>query len=101
MGIWGWRQSEGWLRFALVLIIPLIAAIVWGTFAVPNGPSRSEAAPIAGLGILRLAIEIAVFIFAAWALYDVGFTRLNCALGIIVAIYYLTSYDHILWLIRQ
>ncbi len=101
MGIWGWHQSEGWLRFVLALIIPLIAAVGWGTFAVPNDPSRSGAAPIAVPGILRLAIEIAVFIFAAWALYDVGFTRLSWLLGVIVAIHYLASYDRILWLIRQ
>jgi len=74
---------------------------VWGVFAVPNDPSRSGAAPIAVPGMLRLAIEAIIFIFAVWALYDVGFTRLSWALGIIVAIRYLTSYDRILWLIRQ
>ncbi len=77
MRAWNWLQSEGRLRFALVLIIPIIATIVWDTFAVPNGPGRSGAAPIAAPGIIRLAIEIVVFIFAAWALYDVGFTRLR------------------------
>ena len=101
MGVWGWYQGEGWLRFLLALGIPLIAAVVWGTFAVPNDPSRSGAAPIAVPGILRLAIEAAIFIFAVWALYDVGFTTLSWTLGIIVAIHYLTSYDRILCLIRQ
>jgi hypothetical protein len=31
MGVWGWRQSEGWLRFVLALGIPIIVAVVWGT----------------------------------------------------------------------
>jgi len=101
MGVWGWRQSEGWFRFVLALGIPLIAAIVWGTFAVPDDPSRSGAAPVPVPGLLRLAIEAAIFIFAVWALYDVGFIRLSWLLGIIVAIHYLASYDRILWLIRQ
>ena len=101
MGIWGWHQSESWLRFLLALVIPLIAAVVWGTFAVPNDPSRSGAAPIAVPGILRLVIEAAIFIVAVWALYDVGFTRISWGLGIIVAIHYLVSYDRLLWLIRQ
>jgi hypothetical protein len=74
---------------------------VWGVFAVPNDPSRSGAAPIAVPGMLRLAIEAIIFIFAVWALYDTGFTKLSWVLGIIVAIHYLTSYDRILWLIRQ
>ena len=101
MGVWGWRQSEGWLRFLLALGIPIIAAVVWGVFAVPNDPSRSGAAPIAVPGILRLVIELAIFVFAAWALYDLGYTGLSWTLGIIVAVHYLTSYDRIRWLIAQ
>ena len=101
MGVWGWRQSEGWFRFVLALGIPIIVAVVWGTFAVPNDPSRSGAAPIAVPGILRLAIELVVFALAIWALYDLGYTRLSWILGIIVAIHYITSYDRVLWLIAQ
>lgn len=101
MGVWGWRQSEGWVRFVLALGIPIIVAVVWGTFAVPNDPSRSGAAPIAVPGILRLAIELVVFALAIWALYDLGYTRLSWILGIIVAIHYITSYDRVLWLIAQ
>jgi hypothetical protein len=101
LGLWGWRQSEGWLRFLLALSIPIIAAIVWGTFAVPNDPSRSGAAPIAVPGILRLAIELAYFIFATWALNNLGFKGLSWAMGVIVALHYIISYDRILWLIKQ
>jgi hypothetical protein len=101
MGVWGWRQSEGWFRFLLALGIPIIAAVVWGTFAVPNDPSRSGAAPVAVPGFLRLAVELAFFTFATWALYDLGFTKLSWALGVIVALHYITSYDRILWLITQ
>ena len=101
MGVWGWYQGDGWLRFVLALGIPLIAAIVWGTFAVPDDPSRSGAAPVAVPGILRLVIEAVIFIFAVWALYDLGFTKLSGLLGIIVVIHYLVSYDRVLWLIRQ
>ncbi len=101
MGVWGWRQSEGWFRFVLAPGIPIIVAVVWGTFAVPNDPSRSGAAPIAVPGILRLAIELAVFALAIWALADLGYTSPSWILGIMVAIHYITSYDRILWLITQ
>ena len=101
MGVWGWYQSEGWLRFVLALGIPLIAAIVWGTFAVPDDPSRSGKAPVAVPGIVRLIIEAAIFIFAVWALYDLGFIGLSLLFGIIVVIHYLASYDRVLWLIKQ
>ena len=100
-GIWGWRQSGGWLRFVLAVGIPIILAAAWGTFAVPNDPSRSGAAPIAVHGILRLAIELAIFAFAVWGLYDLGYARLGLIVGIITALHYVVSYDRILWLARQ
>ncbi|MCP4362229.1 MAG: YrdB family protein [Chloroflexi bacterium] len=101
MGVWGWQQGEGWLRLLLALGIPIIAAILWGTFAVPDDPSRSGKAPIAVPGILRLLLELVFFIFATWALYDVGFSGLSWALGLLVTIHYLASYDRILWLVKK
>ncbi len=101
MGVWGWQQSEGRLRLVLAVGIPLIAAILWGIFAVPHDPSRSGTAPIAIPGILRLMLELAVFVLATWALYDVGVTKLSWILGIAIIIHYLASYDRILWLIKQ
>ncbi|MBL7198845.1 MAG: YrdB family protein [Anaerolineae bacterium] len=101
MGVWGWRQSEAWFRFLLASSIPVVAAVVWGTFAVPNDPSRSGAAPVAVAGVIRLAIELAVFSAATWMLYDLGATRLSWALGLVVAVHYIASYDRIQWLITQ
>lgn len=101
MGIWGWKQGDGWIRFVLVVGIPILAAAIWGTFAVPDDPSRSGAAPIPVPGILRLALDVAFFAFATWILYDLGFSRLYWVLGLIVAIHYLVSYDRIMWLIHN
>jgi hypothetical protein len=101
LGGWGWQQAEGSLRFVLAVTIPLSAAILWGVFAVPHDPSRSGTAPIAVPGMLRLALELAVFGFATWTLYEVGATGLSWMLGIAVTLHYLASYDRILWLIKQ
>ena len=101
MGLWGWRSGSGWLRFALASLVPLVAAVLWGTLAVPDDPSRSGAAPIAVPGVVRLALELGIFAFAAWALHDSGFTRASWMLGIIVALHYLASYDRILWLVSR
>ena len=101
LGVWGWQQSEDSLPFVLAVGIPLIAAVLWGVFAVPHDPSRAGTAPIAIPGMLRLALELAVFAFATWALYDIGATKLSWTLGIVVTIHYLASYDRILWLIKQ
>lgn len=100
-GIWGWRQSDGWLRFLFAFGIPILLMAIWGTFAVPNDPSRSGAAPIPVPGMIRLAIELAIFAGATWAIYDIGATRLSWAFGVIVAIHYIVSYDRIMWLIAH
>lgn len=101
MGVWGWRQGEGGWRFVLAVGLPLLAAILWGIFAVPHDPSRSGTAPIAVPGLLRLGLELAIFAFATWALADIGATKLSWILGLAVIIHYLASYDRLLWLIKQ
>jgi len=101
MGAWGWRQSDDWIRFFLAFCIPLIAAILWGTFAVPNDPSRSGNAPVPIPGILRLLLELGFFSFAIWALHNEGFAALSWILGILIAVHYIVSYDRILWLIKE
>lgn len=98
LGIWGWQKGEGLLRFVLAFGIPIVAAILWATFRVPNDPG---AAPVAVPGILRLAFELALFAFATWALYDVRSATLAWILGIVAAMHYISSYDRIFWIIRQ
>ena len=61
LGIWSWKQSESWFRLVLAIGIPIIAAIIWGIFAVPNDPSRSGAAPVVTAGFIRLIIEFGIF----------------------------------------
>jgi len=101
MGVWGWRQSDGWERYVLAIGLPIIAAVVWGTFAIANDPSRSGNAPVPVSGIVRLAIEFLFFGFATWALYDTGSTNLSLLLGVIVVVHYVISYDRILWLLTR
>ena len=99
LGVWGWKQSDGWLRFVFAIGIPVLFAVIWGTFAVPDDPSRSGKAPVITPGIIRLVIELGFFACATWALYDVGYNKLCIAFGSIVVLHYLISYDRIKWLI--
>ena len=101
MGIWGWRYGEGWVRLVLAALIPILAGVLWGTFAVPDDPSRSGTAPIAVPGLVRLTIEAAVFGLGVWAMNNAGFTRSSWVFGIIVVFHYAVSYDRIMWLIRR
>jgi hypothetical protein len=101
LGWWGWNQGEGVLRFMLALGIPFLAAVIWGTFAVPDDPSRSGEARVPVPGIVRLILELGFFVAATWSLFAVGVTTLGWIYGIAVLIHYLISYDRVIWLVRQ
>ncbi|MEZ4926841.1 MAG: YrdB family protein [Saprospiraceae bacterium] len=101
VGMWAWRQNDGWLKYVLAIGIPLVLAAIWGTFNVPNDPSRSGAAPVVTPGVIRLAIELGIFALATWALYDMGWTKAGLAFGVIVLLHYVVSYDRVMWLIAR
>jgi hypothetical protein len=101
LGYWGWHQSDGAARYVLALSIPLIAAAAWGSFNVANDPSRSGQAPVPVPGLVRLGLELALFGFATWALFDLDLTHLGWAMAIIVLVHYGVSYDRVQWLIKQ
>jgi hypothetical protein len=100
-GYWAKEQNDAWLGYILMIGIPLIIAILWGVFAVPNDPSRSGSAPIAISGWLRLLLEIAIFSFATFCLHDLGYSKLTWIFGLVVLVHYLISYDRIGWLLKQ
>ena len=100
-GLWGWRQGGGGWRMVTALAVPLIAAALWGIFAVPGDPSRSGSAHVPVPGLLRLALEIGFFASATLALYDLGYTVLTAIFGTAIVVHYLLSYDRVRWLISQ
>jgi hypothetical protein len=68
IGMWGYSIA-GW---PLAIGLPVIAAGLWGTFAVVGDPSRSGRAPVKVPGAVRLGIELAVFLGGAAALAALG-----------------------------
>jgi len=101
IGYWGFAQHSGIWRFLIGIGGPVIAAAIWGTFAVPDDPSRSGKAPVPVPGVLRLIIELSLFGFAVWALYDAGSSMLALIMASITVIHYALSYDRVAWLLRQ
>ena len=101
IGFWGWQQGDGFVSYVLAIGLPLIAAIIWGTFNVPEDPSRSGKAPVPIPGWLRLILELAFFGFAVWCLFDVGARQLAIGLAVVVLLHYAVSYDRLSWLVRQ
>jgi hypothetical protein len=99
LGYWGYQMAESGLRFILAAALPLLAAAMWGIFAVPGDPSRSGKAPVPVNGSIRLAIELAFFALAAYALYDSDMQSLALVFAIAVAVHYLISMERNRWLL--
>ena len=100
-GWWGWMQGGKFSQWFLALLLPLIGAILWGTFAVPNDPSRSGKAPIPVPGSLRLLLELVIFAVAVLAFFHRNKPAFAWVLGISTLFHYALSYDRIAWLIKQ
>ena len=101
IGMWGWSLGDNSLKYTLALVMPLIMATVWGVFAVPDDPSRSGKAPVPVPGLIRLLLELAIFGFACWILFDLGYIKFAYTLVILVFSHYIFSYDRIMWLIGK
>lgn len=100
-GVWGFRCSDEWIGYLLALLFPLLFAVLWGVFAVPNDPSRSGKTVVITPGPIRLILELALFGAAAWVLFDLDFQKLGWIFSAAVLIHYATSYDRIVWLLKQ
>ncbi len=98
---WGWQRYDGAWGVVLAVILVVAAAVIWGTFAVPDDPSRSGKAPVPVPGLLRLLLELAFFAVSSWALLGSSWSAMGIPFAIIVIIHYLISYDRVIWLLNQ
>jgi hypothetical protein len=101
IAIWSWELSDGWIRYLIAPGIPITVTAIWATFTVPNDGSRSGKSLIATPGIIRLLIELLIFVFAVWALYELKLEILSLVFGAIVLFHYLVSYKRIIWLMSK
>lgn len=101
LGIAGWHFSDGWWRWILALALPIIAAVLWGTFAVLNDPSRSGRAPVPVPGAVRLALELVILFGGAAGFYAAGHTTTGIIVALLIATSYAFSLDRLGWLLKQ
>ncbi|WP_347839268.1 YrdB family protein [uncultured Draconibacterium sp.] len=101
LGKWGWQLTNTWHKYLLALAVPLLAALIWGVFAVPNDPSRSGKAPVPVSGAVRLLIELLFFALAGAVLFQMEYILAAAILAIATLVHYLLSYQRVRWLLRQ
>ena len=97
----GWQHGRGTYQYIGAVGFPLLAACLWGIFAVPDDPSRSGKAVVAIPGLLRLTLELGFFAAATWSLFAAGTAKLGWIYAAAVLVHYVVSHDRVLWLVRQ
>ncbi|RRI07797.1 DUF2568 domain-containing protein [Mesorhizobium tamadayense] len=101
LGMAGWSLSSGVWRWVAAPVVPLIAATLWGTFAVLNDPSRSGRAPIPVPGAVRLVLELAILFGGAIGFYAATYTTTAIIVALLIVVSYAFSLDRLGWLLKQ
>jgi hypothetical protein len=95
-----WELNSGNLRWVAAIVVPVIAATIWGVFNVLNDPSRSGAAPVEVNGWTRLAIELAILGGGAVAFAVAQRPTIALIVALLILTQYATSSSRIEWLVQ-
>jgi hypothetical protein len=101
LAVWAWRKVPSPWRWLLVVALPVAVGWAWGSFAVPDDPSRSGESDIHTPGPVRLLLELTVFFGAVAALNFAGLRRAARQLLVIMVGYQVLAYDRIGWLLSH
>lgn len=102
LAYWGWAWGDPW-RWPLTIGLPLVAAVIWGTFRTPGDTSANQKAPVPVHGIIRLSIEMTFFGLAIVALFTAQSSNERAELAgalltLLVSAHYILSWDRVMWL---
>ena len=101
VGMYGWHQSDSWLRYVYATGLPLLLSVIWGVFNVPGDPSRGGSAPVPVPGFVRLIIEAAFFACGAYALISLGYATAGWIFTVVIIVHYLASFNRVLWILSN
>jgi len=77
LGYWGAVAGRGAWAYLLAALAPLVAAVLWGTFASPRAPVRLATVP-------KVALRLTVLLGGALSLAVAGRTAIAVALAAVV-----------------
>ena len=101
LGLAAWTQTYGATRAIAVVVTPLAAAALWGTFNVLDDPSRSGAAPVEVPGRVRLGVESLVLGSGAVAYGIAGHPAIGTTLAALAVLHYTVGRARVRWLLSR
>jgi hypothetical protein len=78
LGYWGAQAASGAWAVVLAVATPLVAAVLWGTFASPRAPVRLATVP-------KVALRLTVLFGSAVALAVAGQGALAIVFAVVIA----------------
>ncbi len=101
LGSAGWTQTDGFVGWIAVVALPLLGAILWGTFNVLDDPSRSGEAPVEVPGWVRLTVELFV-LGAGWIAYVIaGYPVIGAVFAVLTVLHYAVGWARVRWLLSR
>ncbi|MCC2526229.1 YrdB family protein [Bacillus halotolerans] len=102
IGVFAWTHFNfnGYLKYVVTLVLPIVVMIIWSVFAVYNDPSRNGQTVIAVNGVTRLVIEFMIFIMAVAALYFSNLKTVSIIFLCLIILHYIFSVERIKWLLN-
>jgi hypothetical protein len=98
---WGWRLGgDRPIQVVLAIALPTAAAIVWGLFGTPGDPGRGDGV-VKVPGRVRLMLEFALFVIAAYGVWTSGSRAAAETLLTAYGLHLAVTYDRVLWLFRH
>lgn len=94
----GWAMGRSWWRWVLAIVLPVGAALLWGTFRVPGDPG--DAAVVVS-GTVRLLIEAAVLVAAVVGMFLAVERTVAFGYLIVTLFHYVTSLGRLRWLLEH
>eukprot|EP00977_Amphora_coffeiformis_P016570 scaffold5169_cov172-Amphora_coffeaeformis.AAC.1 len=103
LGHFGWAAlvaDPAWVKPIVGVAMPLVAAAAWGTWNVPNDPSRGGGAPVPVSGTTRLCVEVVVLGCGGASLFFWNPVA-GCVFSVGTVIHYSFYHTRIQWLLQQ
>lgn len=101
LGWAGYHLVEGWPRLLPAIALPLVGAVLWGTFNVPGDPSRSGRAPVPVKGAIRLLIEMVVLFGGAAGFFFAGAKVVGAVLAALIVLHLAFSTERLRWVLEH
>lgn len=98
IGTWSWSYFENWKKYFFTILLIILTMTIWGLFTVNNDPSRMKDGLFPVKGIIRLFIELSVFLIGIFALLYGDYKNMGVIFFLLVAGHYIISWRRVKWL---